>query len=118
MDCSFRRKYAFEERIKESTSIMIKYPDRIPIICDKNFNDMSVPQIDRNKYLVPKDLTIGQFIHVIRKRIRLPPERALYLIINNSIPSTSSIIGEIYPNNCNIDRFLYIRYTSENTFGA
>ena len=38
----------------------------------------SLPSIDKQKYLVPADLTIGQFVYVIRKRIKLSAERAFF----------------------------------------
>ena len=37
------------------------------------------------------DLTVGQFIYVIRKRIKLPPERALFIFANNVIPPTGAL---------------------------
>lgn len=40
----------------------------------------------QKKYLVPADLTVGQFHYVIRKRIKLAPEKALFLFCSNSIP--------------------------------
>jgi GABA(A) receptor-associated protein len=30
-----------------------------------------IATIDKKKYLVPADLTVGQFVYVIRKRIKL-----------------------------------------------
>ena len=40
------------------------------------------------RYLVPADLTVGQFVYVIRKRIKLPPEKAIFVFINNYLPPT------------------------------
>jgi len=37
---------------------------------------------------VPADLSVGQFTYVIRKRIRLPPEKAIFIFVNNYIPPT------------------------------
>jgi hypothetical protein len=34
-----------------------------------------IAEIDKKKYLVPMDLTVGQFVYVIRKRIKLSPEK-------------------------------------------
>ena len=42
------------------------------------------------KYLVPVDLTIGQFIYVIRNRIEVTPEQALFLFVNDTLPPTST----------------------------
>ena len=55
-----------------------------------------IKQIDKKKYLVPKDITVGQFVFIIRKRIKLSQEKAIFLFLNNNIPPTSSLISELY----------------------
>lgn len=112
----YKSTHSFDQRFEESQRIMNKYPDRIPIICESL--KPSNPQIDKTKYLVPNDLTIGQFLYVIRKRIALPPEQAIYLFVNGSIPATSELIAVVYDRNKDVDGFLYIYYSCENTFGA
>lgn len=61
---------------------------------------------------------MGQFIYVIRKRIKLPPERAIFLFVDNMIPSTSSLMSVVYEVQKDEDGFLYITYSGENTFGG
>lgn len=56
----------------------------------------NVPNLDRNKYLVPIDLTVGQFYYLIRKRIELKPEQALFFFVDNTIPPTSATMGALY----------------------
>lgn len=113
----FKRQFSFQNRLEESTRVLAKYPDRVPIICEKLFNQKNLFNIDKKKYLVPRDLTIGQFIYVIRKRLFLSPEEALFLFINNEIISGTSIIGDVYENKKDTDGFLYVKYSKENTFG-
>ncbi len=74
-----------EKRKSEAERIRAKYPDRVPVICEKA-DRTDIPDIDKKKYLVPADLTVGQFHYVIRKRIKLAPEKALFLFCSNSIP--------------------------------
>lgn len=74
-----------EKRKSEAERIRAKYPDRVPVICEKA-DRSDIPDIDKKKYLVPADLTVGQFHYVIRKRIQLAPEKALFLFCSNSIP--------------------------------
>ena len=40
------------------------------------------------RYLVPADLTVGQFVYVIRKRIRVSPEQAIFMFVRNVLPPT------------------------------
>ena len=114
---SFSKKFTLQQRIDESKRIMSKFNDRIPIICEKNQLDIYCPDIDKHKYLVPRDITIGQFMFVIRKRINLAANDALFLFINNSIFSSNITINSIYDANKNEDGFLYITYSRESTFG-
>jgi GABA(A) receptor-associated protein len=114
---SFKSKHSFEERLNETRRILIKYPDRIPIICEKNGKSKETPDIDKHKYLVPYDLTIGQFIYVVRKRLSLPSEKALFFFINGFIPASSALLMDLYNSQKEADGFLYVSYSLENTFG-
>tara|TARA_Y100000385_G_scaffold291943_1_gene374352 strand:- start:960 stop:1340 length:381 start_codon:yes stop_codon:yes gene_type:complete len=115
---SFINNNSFEERYKESNRIRAKYPDRIPVIIEKDYRCKHLSDIDKKKYLVPGDLTIAQLLFVIRKRIKLNSQSAIYLFINSSvIPSTVTCINNLYNCYKNDDGFLYITYSGENTFG-
>lgn len=112
----FKERYEFSARQKEAARIKVKYPDRVPVIVEK-VEGSDIPQIDKCKYLVPRDLTVGQFVYVLRKRIHLTAEKAIFLFIDNSLPATSSLISQIYNESQDEDGFLYIQYSSESTFG-
>lgn len=112
---SFKSTNSLEKRKNESQKIRAKYVDRIPVICESSDNMMK--KMDKYKYLVPNDLTIGQFVYVIRKRIKLAPEKAIFMFVNNVLPTTSSLIGNLYEEHKDIDGFLYCKLAEENTFG-
>ena len=76
-----------------------------------------IPEIDKRKFLVPNDISVAQFMWIIRKRIQLPSEKAIFLFVNKTIPQSSSTMGQIYNNFKDEDGFLYISYSGENTFG-
>ncbi|RZS09093.1 hypothetical protein BHM03_00040134, partial [Ensete ventricosum] len=40
------------------------------------------------RYLVPADLTVGQFVYVVRKRIKLSAEKAIFIFVKNTLPPT------------------------------
>jgi GABA(A) receptor-associated protein len=107
--------YTKEEAIRVRT----KYPDRIPVIVNRSKSAGSeVPFIDKHKFLVPADLTMGQLQYVIRKRLTLTPDKALFLFVNNAAAPTSSLVSTIYEENKDQDTlFLYVTYAMENTFG-
>jgi GABA(A) receptor-associated protein len=103
---------------KEADRIMKKYPDRIPVIVSRNPNSKTTPEIDKCRFLVPGDLTVGQFMYVIRKRLQLSPEKALFLFIDNAVACNTEFIYKVYNDSYDKeDRFLYAIYSCENTFG-
>lgn len=114
----FKKKFSIKKRLEESKRILEKYPDRVPVIVERSSNSSDISEIDKQKYLVPKDLTVGQFIYVIRKRIKLESEQAIFLFINNLIPLTSRLMGEVYIEFKDKDNFLYVEYSGESCFGS
>ncbi len=72
-----------------------------------------VGDLDKKKYLVPSDLTVGQFYFLIRKRIHLRPEDALFFFVNNVIPPTSATMGVLYQVRQN-NRVICIVHNNDN----
>ena len=113
----FKQEFTFQDRSKESSRMLTKYPDKRPIICEKLNKQMNFPKMDKKKYLVPYDFILGQFIQVIRNRLKLQPEEAIFVFINNQLLSINYIMGEVYDRFKDADGFLYMQYAKENTFG-
>ena len=111
----FKEKHSFRDRQNEATYMLNKHYDKIPVICEKA--KKNTPDIKKNKFLVSRDITVGQFIFVIRKFIDVQPDTALFLFINDTIPSNSSFLTDIYASCKGSDGFLYVNYSTENTFG-
>jgi GABA(A) receptor-associated protein len=99
----------------ESNFILKKYPDRIPIILVKH--NSRCPNLDKYKYLASHDMTISTLLYHIRKRTKLKPEEAIYLSVNGTVYNASELILTIYKKEKELDQFLYITYSIENTFG-
>lgn len=117
MRSKFKDEHPFEKRKAEAERIREKYNDRIPVICEK-IEGSDIANIDKKKYLVPQDLTVGQFVYVIRKRIKLSPERAIFIFVDEMLPPAAALMSSIYEEHKDEDGFLYILYSGENTFGA
>ncbi|KAG0469814.1 hypothetical protein HPP92_016514 [Vanilla planifolia] len=112
----FKLEHPLERRQAEAARIREKYPDRIPVIVEKAERS-DIPDIDKKKYLVPADLTVGQFVYVVRKRIKLSAEKAIFIFVKNTLPPTAAMMSAIYEENKDEDGFLYMTYSGENTFG-
>ncbi len=106
-----------EERMEEVENIKQKHPDKIFIYLEKNKNCKNIHEIDKHKYLCPKDMLFNQFIYVVRKRLKITDKQSIIFFINNSIPNPNTSMQELYEQNKNIDDFLYIKYSGENFFG-
>ena len=101
-----------------------KFPDRLPVFLAKakSCTRLDVPEVDKNKYLAPKTLTVAELMAVVRKRIVVAPEVALFFMVKVGkqgvlLPS-SMTIGEAYEQFVNDGtNFLELEYMGENTFG-
>jgi len=112
----FNRKKTPEQQQEESAKLRQKHPDRVPIIVDRCHK--TDPSLDKNKYLVPTDLTVGQFVMVIRKRLttKLGPEKAMFFFVGNTLLPVSSLISQVYKSHAK-NGYLTITYGLESTFG-
>uniref|UniRef100_A0AC35TL87 Autophagy-related protein n=1 Tax=Rhabditophanes sp. KR3021 TaxID=114890 RepID=A0AC35TL87_9BILA len=117
MKWTYKEENPFEKRLNEGKKIRNKYPDRIPVIVEKAPSSR-LKDLDKKKYLVPSDLTVGQFYFLIRKRIQLRPEESLFFFVNSGIPQTMTTMGQLYRDNCETDLFLYIAYNDESVYGS
>ncbi|CAN7942346.1 unnamed protein product [Ixodes pacificus] len=52
---------------------------------------------------------------IVRKRIHLSPEKALFVFVGRLMPHLS--MGDLYGTYRDEDGFLYLAYSGENTFG-
>jgi GABA(A) receptor-associated protein len=116
---SFREKYSLYERSQESKRIRTTYPSRYPVICERNPRSRDTyVNLKKTRYIVPHDLSVSQFIYVIRKQMQLQAEKAIFLFVNGIVPSANDSIMSLYETHHDMDGFLYITYSFENVFGA
>jgi len=120
MTDSYKSRIPFEHRRKEAEKIREQYNDRLPVIVEKSpLGGKSLPDIDKKKYLVPEDLTVAQFLYVIRKRLKIESNQAIFLFCNNNtLPVTSKSMQSRYDEQKDEDGFLYMYYCAESTFGS
>ena len=112
---NFKQKHSFEERIKESKRLRLRFPDKIPIIVENDF--YTNLHIVKNKFIVPIDINISQFMYIIRKQFKIEQNFALYMSINGIIPASNSLVNNIYHEYKDQDNYLYVILKTESTFG-
>ncbi len=88
--------------------MLTRYPPP-QVICEK-VEKSDIATIDKKKYLVPADLTVGQFVYVIRKRIKLSPEKAIFIFVDEVLPPTAALMSSIYEEHKDEDGYVTPAY--------
>merc|ERR1719174_2263384 len=89
----------FEKRSAEARRILTKYPDRIPVICEKAARS-DLPDIEKKKFLVPGTMLCGEFKYIIHKHINqtandsIASDQTIYLFVNSTSPKTAALMSE------------------------
>lgn len=129
-------------RREEVAGIKAKFPTKIPVIVERYSKETTLPVLDKTKFLVPQELTMSQFVsiiryvsfllcfdhlfahlswvfHIHRNRMQITQFTAFYLMVNNkSMASMSKTLAEVYRENRDEDGFLYMTYASQEMFGS
>ena len=116
MSNSFKDRKTLEERLRLSKAVLEKYPGRVPVICEKHPSS-TLPDLKKNKYLIPPELSLGNFIYTIRKNIKINAYQSIFIFVNHKIFPSSMLLSLLYQSEKDEDNFLYINYMTENTFG-
>ena len=106
-------KKSFDERLNESSEILKKYPNKIPIIVEQNSRFF----LSRNKFLCPYDITVGQFILILRNRINLNSSQTIFIFIKNKHLKNNTLLSDVYKSYSDTDKFLKLNYELESVFG-
>ena len=117
----FKTEFSLPERIELYTRLVKKHPSKIPIIIefDCSFN------IEQKKYLFDPTATGHEFNSKIRKEIKIPPSKAIFIFTDdNKINISTQNIHDVYSdylfNNRKVhggDKILYLKVIAENTYG-
>lgn len=148
MNWQYKQEHSVEQRRYESERIRRRYPDRIPVIVQpfltsslsssssvlsaslfhsfpssssstSSCNEFTLSRLENEKFLVPSELSFGQFAYNIRRRLRLRAEHALFFYIGlyGKQPILSSTMEMLYNEHKDTDGFLYVCYADEKVFG-
>lgn len=117
----YQRKKTFDERLSESRRVSLKHPEHIPIIIEPNPKSTS-EKIDmgkKNRFLISKQFNVGQFLHVIRKQVKLTSEQGIFIFTEKDelIPTSMTNMSIVYDHHKNPDGFLYLHISRESVFG-
>ena len=118
MTYKYKTEKKLEERKKESEKIISYFPDKIPIICEKD-PKCNLTELEKSGYIIKKNMSVNKFIAIFRKKIKIEEGYAFYLLVNQKyILLGNNTMSEIYDKfKDKEDGFLYITYSSELMWG-
>ena len=114
----YQKAKSLEERKAEFQNVNQSNPGKIAIICEKAPNSKIV-DIEKSKFLISGDINLSQFSLLIRKRLKMGKEEALFFLVNGNKSLTGDdTMKDVYNKYKNEDGFLYIAYASEEVWGC
>jgi len=101
-----------QQRRDDVLRLLKRYPDKIPVYVEGE-------NISQNKFLVPYDITVCQFLYMLREKVLLTPNESIFVFFGTrkQIMPSNMIIREIYDILKDDDDMLYAFYSKENVFG-
>jgi len=113
------RKKTIEKRLTMSAEMINRRPDCVPVVVDRY--DRQHPTLTTHKYLCNSSDEIGLLLVLLRRNMSIPlhSSNALFLFSekHKTLISPHNNIGDVYVKYADDDRFLYLCYSIENTFG-
>jgi GABA(A) receptor-associated protein len=100
----YRKATPTKDREEEAARIRARYPDRIPVVAYRAARSTALPHMDRNKFLTPSTMTMGEMVFV-------------FCGDTGILAPTSACMSDLYARHKHHDGFLYLTYCAENTFG-
>jgi GABA(A) receptor-associated protein len=106
---------------KKIEELISKHPNRIPIvISSKSFKEHKV-----NRFIVPIDMTINQFMIILRNKTKINPTEAIFIFVKDYkkngkkdiIAPVSETIGSLYDKYKDDKLILNLDYEKEAVFG-
>ena len=101
----------------EVFSINMSYPYHIPILVRVQSEKI---KLSKYKYLIGDEMTMAQFLYVIRQKMLVPlsSSDSLFAFVNDTIPPNSALFGQLYKEYKDPETdMLIITLCNENTFG-
>ena len=118
MEFQFKKQLTGDKRKKQCNLLLLKNPDKIPIILEKD-PKCKIDGIKKTKFLIQKDFTVNHFSKMVRALMTIPEEEALFFTAKGKYTITGQKpMGQIYKEfKDKEDGFLYIAYTTEIVYG-
>ena len=117
MEFKYKQVKTLEERKQEAQKVLEQHKGKIGVIVEKAPKS-KIADIQKTKYLISNEINLVQFTSIIRKKLNLGKEDAIFFLVNgkNTLTANETML-EIYNKYKDEDGFLYIAYASEEIWG-
>ena len=118
MEFQYKINNSLDNRRSQFTKIKNNHPDGVPVILERA-KGCTINKTIKTKYILSKELTMAELVKIIREKLELSPERAIFLLVDGKHSLTGEgLMAEIYDKfKDKEDGFLYITYASEVFYG-
>ena len=127
----FKEQLSLEERKRKAEELLLTYPERIPIIIEKDKtllekeqseeykNGKKIPNTTKTKFLVNRTDTVDNIILVVKNQLQISSEQAIFLLVNSKYAlSGNSLMSTVYEKYKDEDGFLYLTFALELIWGC
>jgi len=111
---NFKSEVSLEKRKFQTREIIKRHPDRLPVFVYKKGDTTAT----KHKYLVPRDITVAQFMYILRKNINITSDKGIFIFVDNILPPNSALMSTLYMQYADEDGYLYITFAQESVFGV
>ena len=104
-----KKEFTQEEKdilLKESSTLLEKYPDRIPLLVQL---DSNVLKLEKHKFLVVEDINVNYYIDVLKSKLNANANDSLIISVTKfnedntrtltKVKPQSKLLGEFYKEN-------------------
>ena len=118
MEFQYKINNSLDNRKSQYRKVIENHPDSVPVILERA-KGCTINKTIKTKYILSKELTIAEFVKIIREKLELNPDRALFFLVNgkHSLTMTEEL-GHAYEKyKDKNDGFLYMTYSEEMVYG-
>ena len=118
MDFQYKQNNSLQSRKNQYRKILENHPDKVPVILERD-KKCTINKTIKTKYILSQEVTMAEFVNIIREKLDLKPDRALFFLVNgkHSVTMTDELGGIYQKYKDEEDGFLYMSYSEEIVYG-